>query len=102
MGAHVLIFQSRSAQETERIAAELATLPLLAAQSSSGTTTHTVSRHLVLPPQRLVKITSKPMHMAKASFTVQGLVLHYVTLNSSLSIFKLSFNKLFNCFGVHG
>jgi hypothetical protein len=61
----------------------LAALPLTAMNSSSGKYSHTASRHLKLPPQRLVKNTSKTMMLAKADLPTQGLVLDYQTLNSS-------------------
>src|ERR1035438_8075278 len=61
----------------------LAALPMTAMNSGSGKNSHTASRHLKLPPERLVKNTSKTMMLAKADLPTQGLVLDYQTLNSS-------------------
>jgi hypothetical protein len=63
----------------------LATLPLTAMNSNSRTTSHMASRHLALPPQRLVKNTSKTMMLAKARLPAQGLVLDYQIINSSVT-----------------
>ena len=67
------------------IAEGLATLPLPTAQSSSSATTHIVSRHLILPQQRLAKATTKPMMLARASVPTQGFVLDYNAVNGSLT-----------------
>jgi hypothetical protein len=67
------------------IADELESLPLPTSQTSS-LTTHIVSKHRMLPPQRLVKTMPKTMHMARASVpAAQGLVLDYVTMTSQSS-----------------
>jgi hypothetical protein len=47
------------------IANELESLPMPAIQTSARTTTPTVSRHLILPPQRLAKTPTKSMRLAK-------------------------------------
>ena len=65
----------------------LAALPLPATQTSSANTIHIVSRHLILPTQRLVRASSKAMPMTKATLPTQGFVLDYNTVNSSLTNF---------------
>jgi hypothetical protein len=60
----------------------LAALPLTAMNSGSGKNSHTASKHLKLPPQRLVKNTSKTMMLAKADVPTQGFVLDYQTVGS--------------------
>jgi hypothetical protein len=69
----------------DAIADELATLPLTAMQSGSSKASHMAFRHLALPPQRLVKNTSKTMMLAKAGLPAQGFVLDYQTVNTSLT-----------------
>jgi hypothetical protein len=69
----------------DAIADGLATLPLTAMRSGSGKNSHMAFRHLALPPQRLVKNTSKTMMLAKAGLPAQGLVLDYQIINSSLT-----------------
>ena len=49
--------------------------------------THTVSKHLVLPPQRLATTTTQPVLLAKASAPTQGLVLDYYTVNDTFANF---------------
>jgi Fibronectin type III domain len=63
----------------------LAALPLTAVNSSSGKNSHTASKHLKLPPQRLAQKTSKPMMLAKAEFPAQGFVLDYQTVTGILT-----------------
>jgi hypothetical protein len=65
----------------------LVALPLTAMQSNSSKTPHTVSKGLVLPPQRLVKNPTKPVQMAKTSVPIKGLVLDYQTINSNQTNF---------------
>ena len=59
----------------------LATLPLTAMNSTKPS--HTASRHLTLPLQRLANATSKAMLMAKADLPEQGFVLDHVTITTS-------------------
>jgi hypothetical protein len=61
----------------------LAALPLTA--MNSGKHSHTASKHLKLPPQRLAQNTSKTMLIAKTESPTKGFVLDYQTLNSSIS-----------------
>ena len=63
----------------------LATLPLPApaVQTTSSKTPYIVSKHLILPPQRLVKNNPKTTPMARASAPIQGLVLDYQTVTGS-------------------
>jgi archaellum component FlaF (FlaF/FlaG flagellin family) len=63
----------------------LAALPLTAMNSGSSKNSHTASRHLKLPPQRVAKSTSKAMLIAKADLPQKGFVLDYQTINSGLS-----------------
>jgi archaellum component FlaF (FlaF/FlaG flagellin family) len=64
----------------------LAALPLTAMNANSGKNSHTASKHLKLPSQRLVKNnTSKTMMLAKADLSAQGFVMDYQTLNTSLT-----------------
>jgi len=73
----------------DAIADGLAALPLTAMQPGSGKASHTASRHLALPPQRLVRTVPNryPMPMTKAALPAQGLVLDYVTLNVNTNNF---------------
>jgi hypothetical protein len=62
---------------------ELDTLPKATTQAGSKTTSHTVAKTLILPPQRLAGTGTKTLWVAKSSLPSHGLVLDYVTLNSS-------------------
>lgn len=80
----------------DAIADGLAALPLTAMQSGSGKNSHTASRHLALPPQRLAKNdASKPMLMAKAALPTQGFVLDYQTVNSSQTNYTFQSNTTY-------
>jgi hypothetical protein len=64
----------------------LAALPPTAMNSSSSKNSHTASKHLKLPPQRLVKKdTSKTMMLAKADLPQKGFVLDYQTVNGTFT-----------------
>ena len=84
----------------EAIADKLAELPLPAVQSSSSTTTHTVSRHLILPPQRLAKTSTKPVLLAKAPVPTQGLVLDYQLVNGTFTNFTFQGDTTYYLGGV--
>jgi len=64
------------------IAGELNALPQPAVQTSSRTIPQTISKTLVLPPQRLAKATTNTMFLTKASSPSRGLVLDYVTMTT--------------------
>jgi archaellum component FlaF (FlaF/FlaG flagellin family) len=61
----------------------LAALPLTA--MNSGKHSHTASKHLKLPPQRLAQNTSKAKLIATVDLPKQGFVLDYQILNSTVS-----------------
>jgi hypothetical protein len=67
----------------DAIVQALAALPLTAVGNNLGKSSHIVSRHLVLPPQRLAKNNSASIRLAKMDRPTQGFVLDYQTLNSS-------------------
>jgi hypothetical protein len=66
------------------IASEIDTLPPYVAQAGSGTKL-VVSKSLMLPPQRLIHTSPKTTFLAQAVPPSRGLVLDYVTLNSSMT-----------------
>ena len=63
----------------------LAALPLTAMNSNSGKHSHTASKHLKLPPQRLAQSTSKTMLIAKADSPAKGFVLDYQTVTGTVT-----------------
>ena len=66
------------------IASEIDTLPAFVGQTGSGTKP-VVSRNLILPPQRLTDTSPKTTFLAQAMPPTNGLVLDYVTINSSMT-----------------
>ena len=65
---------------------KLATLPLTAINSGSSKASKTASRHLTLPPERLVQNESKSsILLAMNESPMPGLVLDYQALNSTIS-----------------
>ncbi len=88
VGKHWVLVQGRQILIEEvpvnAILEGLAALPLTTMNVPTKAT-RLVSKELVLPPQHPVKISTKPMLMAKATATNQGFVLDYQTINSSLT-----------------
>jgi hypothetical protein len=68
------------------IAQAIDILPPFVSQAALGTNP-VVSKNLVLPPRRLVKNAPKASFIAKAAAPTQGLVLDYVTVNSTTTNF---------------
>jgi hypothetical protein len=70
------------------MADELESLPLPTTQARISTTIKTLSKKLVLPPQHLVKRNAPPMKLATLDLRRKpGVVLDYVTVNSTLTNF---------------
>jgi archaellum component FlaF (FlaF/FlaG flagellin family) len=65
----------------------LAALPLTAMNSGSSKHSHTTSKYLKLPPQRLAQNDSKAMLIARTDPPAQGFILDYQSINTSQTNF---------------